>query len=115
MDVFLLSTATETCPLYPAHYIHQTVQLTAQESVQFVSVLVPHKASESAQAIADSLTAVYEPRETRLGTGYAVTVSVRFGGADIKATMHGVDARDTAATYWRVERKTLARVAHDLE
>ena len=111
MIVFLLA-ATETCPLYPAHYIHQTVQLTAQESVRFVSVLVPHKANESAQAIADSLTAVYEPRETSLETGCAITVSLRFSGVDINATMQSMGTRGTAATGWRVERRALAR---DLE
>jgi hypothetical protein len=113
-DVLLLA-ATETCPLYPAHYIHQTVQLTAQESVRFVSVLVPHRASESAQAIAESLTAVYEPRETGVGTGYAVTVSLRFGGANITATMQGVGTHDSATTYWRVKRKTLANASRDLK
>ena len=105
-NVLLLFVETETCPLYPARYIHQTLQLTAQESIRFVSVLVPHGADESGQSIASSLRAAYEPRGSTVSAGYTVRVSLQFRGADITATMHGVNPDDTHSTDWSVKRNT---------
>ena len=97
-------TDTETCPLYPANYVHQTTQLSAHESVRFLSVLIPHGADESPHAIASSLRAAYKPRGDG---GYAVTVSLRFGGVDLTARIDGVSETERAtdtATEWSVKR-----------
>eukprot|EP01052_Picozoa_sp_SAG31_P040758 SAG31_NODE_5988_length_2224_cov_1.683765_2_plen_104_part_00 len=95
-------TDTETCPLYPAHYIHQTTRLVAHESVRFVSVLIPHGVDESPHAIASSLRATYEPRGDG---GYAVIVSLHYSGVDLTASVDGVSETDRAtATEWTVKR-----------
>ena len=69
-----------------------------------MSVLIPHGADESPHAIASSLRAAYEPRGS--GGGYAVVVSLRFGGVDLTARVDGVSETGgwRAATEWSVKR-----------
>lgn len=92
---------TETCPLFPSRYIHQTTQVSAGETVRFITVLWPHAAGDASQ-MAASVQATIAPSGGESRDGVA-TVSLKVGGVDVSATMALVNAQ-VVKTKWRVER-----------
>ena len=93
--------ATETCPLYPARFVHQTTTLARGQTEHFVSVLAPHGPDEDAAQMAGSMQAAIEER----GEGvYVATVSLKVGGAEVTATLQGADESRGAPTSWSVDR-----------
>ena len=94
---------TETCPLYPSRYIHQTTEVEAGGAVHFVTVLWPHAAGNAAQ-MAESTEAAITSRGEE---GDVATVSLVAGGVRVSATMTLVDEKLGKQTQWRVERHSV--------
>jgi hypothetical protein len=98
-----VAAGTETCPLYPARNVHQTVQLSANATERFVSVLVPHTSSQDGSQVANSIQAAYtmtDDKET-----YELTLSLMLDGIEITAKIESYNKQSPAVTKWSVERK----------
>jgi hypothetical protein len=89
--------ATETCPLYPAVYAHQTTRVAAGKTATFVTALVPHGPSDAPAPIAESLRAVTD--------GAKVNISLALPSGAVVAVLELVSGEGGPPTKWEVKRQ----------